>query len=100
MRTTLPKSATSLAPALNSFLNKLQERKSRTSADRELARRVRATLEGANLDVRGLSVYVHDGSIAVYGSIRSESTRESLLSLVADQPGARRITDHLQLLQS
>lgn len=66
-------------------------------ADRELARRLRAAVEGAKLGVFGLSFYVHDGSIAVYGLIRSESSRERILTLVGEQPGARRISDHLHL---
>lgn len=100
MRSTLLQSAAALPQGLHSFLNRLQEQKSHTSADRELARRIRATVEGSKLDLSGLSVYVHDGSIAIYGSIKDERNREQVLTLVADQPGARRITDHLQLAQS
>ncbi|MDX1438983.1 MAG: BON domain-containing protein [Rubricoccaceae bacterium] len=99
MHSVSPSKLGALSPSLRNFLNRLQERKIRTSVDRELARRVRAAVEGTQIDVNGLSVYVHDGSIALYGSIKSESVRESLLSTIARQPGARRIADHLQLME-
>lgn len=74
-----------------------QARRNRTAIDRELARRLHHAVEQAKLDVRGLAFYVHEGSVAVYGSVRTEALREEVLTLVADQPGARRITDHLEL---
>lgn len=79
------------------MLQTLQERRNRTAVDRELARRLHHAVEQAKLNVRGLAFYIQDGSIAVYGSVRTETLREAVLSLVADQPGTRRITDHLQL---
>lgn len=81
---------------MRSFLNTLQERRVRTSADRELTRRIRAAVEESPLKIRGLSVYVHDGSVDVYGTIENDARREDVLSLVAEQPGAKRITDHLK----
>ena len=68
----------------------------KTTTDRELTRRIRSAVESSALAVRGLSVYVHDGSVDVYGTIESETKREDVLSLVAEQPGAKRITDHLE----
>lgn len=79
------------------MLEALQERRSRTSADRELARRLQFAVDNARLEVDGLSFYVHDGSVAVYGAVRTEALREQTLGLVAEQPGVRRIQDHLQL---
>ena len=86
-----------LPPRLRAVLQSFRERQARTSADHELARRVHFAVESAGLDVGGLSFYVHDGSVAVYGAIRSEAVRERVLGLVAEQPGVRRIQDHLQL---
>lgn len=82
---------------LRTFLNSLQERRVRTAADRELTRRIRAVVEDSPLNIRGLSIYVHDGSVDVYGTIENDARREDVLSLVAEQPGAKRITDHLEL---
>ncbi len=86
-----------VAERLRRLLLSVQDRQARTAADRELARRLRAAVEGARLEVYGLSFYVHEGSIAVYGLIRTEALRERVLTLVAEQPGARRIHDHLHL---
>ena len=93
-----PSKATNrLAPVLRTFLNSLQEHRVRTATDRALTRRIRAVVEDSLLNIRGLSIYVHDGSVDVYGTIESDTRREDMLSLVAEQPGAKRITDHLEL---
>lgn len=89
--------AAPLSPRLRAILDALQERRARTAADRELARRVAFAIENAKLEVDGLSFFVHDGSVAVYGAVRVETLRERVLGLVAEQPGVRRIQDHLQL---
>lgn len=87
----------SLPPRLQAMLHALQERRTRTAADRELARRLQFAIENTEMGAEGgLSVYVHEGSVAVYGLIRSEALRERVLDLVAEQPGVRRIQDHLQ----
>jgi len=82
---------------LRTFLNSLQERRVRTAVDRELTRRIRAAVENSPLKISGVSIYVHDGSVDVYGTIENDARREDVLSLVAEQPGAKRITDHLIL---
>ena len=82
---------------LRTFLNSLQENRVRTTVDRELTRRIRAAVENSALKISGVSIYVHDGSVDVYGTIESGTKREDVLSLVAEQPGAKRITDHLNL---
>ena len=69
----------------------------RTATDRALTGRIRAAVEGSTLRIRGLSIYVHGGSVDVYGTIENDAKREDVLSLVAEQPGAKRITDHLEL---
>lgn len=84
----------SLSPPLRALVAALQERRSRTLADRELARRVRDAIERAT-GSGGLSFYVHDGTVTVYGSTPDRTTREGVLRLAAAQPGAKRIIDHL-----
>lgn len=85
-----------LPPALRAFVATLRERRARTAADRSLARRIQSAVRMANLETGGFSFYVHDGSVAVYGSVATEALREQILGIVAEQPGLRRITDHLQ----
>jgi hypothetical protein len=88
------RAAFALSPPLRALVAVLQERRSRTLADRELARRVRDAIERAT-GVTGLSFYVHDGTVTVYGSTPDRVTSEGILRLAAAQPGARRIIDHL-----
>lgn len=65
-------------------------------ADRELARRVQDAMDRAAGNAGGgLSFYVHEGTVTVYGSVRDEASREAVLGIAAEQPGARRIIDHL-----
>jgi hypothetical protein len=78
----------------------LQERRARTAADRELARRLHAAVGASKLETGGLSFYVHDGAIAVYGQVRTDAVREAVLSLAAEQPGARLVVDHLRLAEA
>lgn len=88
---------TALPPRLQGLLQSLQERKARTHADRDLARRIQFAVDNAGLEeVGGLSVYVHDASVAVYGQIATEALRERVLGVVAEQPGVQRLQDHLQ----
>jgi hypothetical protein len=89
-----PRGAFSLSPPLRALVAVLQERRSRTLADRELARRVRDVVERATGAI-GLSFYVHDGTVTVYGTTPDRATREGILRLAASQPGAKRIIDHL-----
>ncbi|MDX1419700.1 MAG: hypothetical protein R3181_07010 [Rubricoccaceae bacterium] len=97
MSTPFLSAPTALPPRLQGLLQTMQERKARTHADRELARRILFAVENAPLDdLRGLSIYVHDGSVAVYGQIPFEALRERVLGLVVEQPGVRRLQDHLQ----
>jgi hypothetical protein len=94
--TTIPESSP-LSPRLREFLRSVQDRRTRTTADRELARRLHFAVTNARLEASGLSFYVHEGSVSVYGAVRAEALREQVLDLVAEQPGVRRIQDHLQL---
>ena len=90
-----PRAAFALAPPLRALVKSLQERRARTAADRELARRVRDAMDRAIADAGGLSFYVHEGTITVYGAVRDERMREAVLNVAAGQPGAQRIIDHL-----
>jgi hypothetical protein len=98
--TSPPARAFLLAPQLRALVQTLQERRARTAADRELARRLHAVVEQGALAAHGLSFFVHDGGIAVYGTVRDEPSREAVLAVLAEQPGTRRIVDHLQLADS
>lgn len=80
---------------LKTFLGSVQDKQVRTSSDRELAKRISGAVQHADLELGGLSVYVHDGSVAVYGKVTSDVKREALLSLIAEQPGAKSVVDHM-----
>ena len=78
------------------MLGTLQDRRSRTADDKELAERLAFAVEQGPLALKGLSFYVHDGSVAIYGTVPSETLREEVLGLIAEQSGVKRITDHLR----
>ncbi len=85
-----------LAPPLRALVQALQERRARTLADRELARRVQDAVDrAAGASAGGLSFYVHEGTVSVYGSVPDDAARSAVLGIAADQPGARRVIDHL-----
>ncbi|HYE95906.1 MAG TPA: BON domain-containing protein [Rubricoccaceae bacterium] len=89
--------AVPVPPQIRALVRVLQERRARSSADRALARRLHDAFAAARLEVDGLSLYVHEGAVTLYGMVRTEAHREAVLTLVAQQPGLRRISDHLQL---
>ena len=86
-----------LPPSLRQLLDRRQERRTQTTADRSLARRLRDGLKTAGVTATGLAFYVHDGTVSVYGEVRDAGVREGVLSVAAAQPGVRRILDHLQI---
>lgn len=87
-----------LPPALRALVDRLQERRARTTADRSLAARLRKGLARADArEASGLSFYVHEGTVAVYGLVTSAELRERVLAVAAQQPGVRRIVDHTRL---
>ncbi|MFN3596272.1 MAG: hypothetical protein ACK41D_03270 [Rubricoccaceae bacterium] len=87
-----------LPPALRALVDRLQERRARTTADRSLAERLRKHLRRVDAcAAAGLSFYAHDGTVAVYGLFPSLALREQVLAVVAQQPGVRRIVDHTRL---
>ncbi len=86
-----------LPPALRGLIDRHQISRSKTTADRSLARRLHDGIDAASLDVGGLAVYVHDGAVSLYGTVAEASVREDVLALASRTPGVRRIVDHLQL---
>lgn len=97
MATSTPISAYGLTGPIRALVEGFQERRARTTADRSLALRLKDALAREPLDVHGLNVYVEHGAVSVFGSVRDSETRESLLALVARQPGVTRIVDHLRM---
>lgn len=91
----VPPRPPSVETRLRTLMQTLQERRARTAADRALAGRLRAAFAASPLGALGVSFYVHDGAIAVYGAVADEATREAVLTLAAEQPGCRRLTDAL-----
>ena len=86
-----------LPPALRSLVDRHQAERAKTTSDMSLARRLRDGVRASDLGVRGLTVYVHDGAVSLYGSVRDAAAREAVLALVSHVPGVRRIVDHLRL---
>ena len=92
-----PISAYGLPGPLRALIERFQDRRARTTADRSLALRLKDALTREGTDLRGLSFYVDHGAVAVYGSVPGPAAREALLGLVAKQPGVTRIVDHLRI---
>lgn len=84
------------APPLESLIGLLRERRARTQEDRILAERLQGAFEGARaIDAAGLSFYVFEGAVSVYGPVTSVEVRDRVLDLLARTPGIRQITDYL-----
>lgn len=68
-------------------------------ADRDLARRLAALLEEdlALAEVRGLHVCVRDGEVTLQGSVPHPLDRDTLVRVVACQPGVVRVVNRLRL---
>ena len=86
-----------LPPALRSLVDRHQAARAKTTADQSLARRLRDTVRASGLTVRGLTIYVHDGALSLYGTVPTSAVREEMLALVTHVPGVRRIVDHLRI---
>lgn len=74
-----------------------QQRRTKTTSDKSLARRLRVGIQAATVSVSGIAVYVHDGAVSLYGTVPDEAAREALLRVASAQPGVRRIVDHLRM---
>ena len=86
-----------LPPVLQTLVSRHQNRRAQTTADRSLARRLREAVRQSEVEVRGIAFYIHDGVISVYGSFTDPADREALLAVMTQQPGVRRIVDHLRV---
>ena len=86
-----------LPPALRALVDRHQAARSKTTADQSLARRLRDGVRASGLEIKGLTVYVHDGAVSLYGTLPSGAVREEVLALVTRVPGVRRIVDHLRM---
>lgn len=88
-----------LPPAFRHVVAQFQHRRALTAADRSLAKRLHAAL-APSPDASGLALYVHHGAVSVYGTVPTEATRDAILAVAAEQPGVRRIVDHLVLTEA
>lgn len=86
-----------LPPSLRALVERHQAARAKTTADKSLARRLRDGVKAAGLEVTGLTVYVHDGAVSLYGTVPTAHAREALLHVVTHLPGVRRIVDHLRV---
>ncbi|WP_420457558.1 BON domain-containing protein [Rubrivirga sp.] len=86
-----------LPPALRALVDRHQAARAKTTTDQSLARRLHDGIGAAGADVRGLTVYVHDGAVSLYGTLASAAVREDVLAVVTRTPGVRRVVDHLRL---
>ena len=86
-----------LPPTLQALVERHQTHRVRTAADRSLALRLKATLPAEGV-TDGLSVYIHDGAVSLYGTVATATARESVVSAAAATPGVRRIVDHLRVM--
>ena len=92
-------SAYGLSATLRATIERFQERRATTTADKSLALRLKHAMEKEAIPVKALSVYVNHGAISVYGAVPDPDARDALLTLVARQPGVTRIVDHLRLAE-
>lgn len=98
-----PVSATSqilgsgLPQSVRSFIEQRLSLRSRTTADRSLAKRLSAGVKNAGVGSVGVAFYVHDGAVSMYGTVATDVVREDLIAVASAQPGVRRIVDHLRL---
>lgn len=86
-----------LPPVLRALVERHQERRAKTTADKSLARRLMAAVRAADVPVSGIALYVHDGAVSIYGTVADGAEREALLGVASAQPGVRRIVDHLHV---
>ena len=90
----------SLPPAVRRAVDRFQQRRALTAADRSLARRLQAALADGRTGADGLALYVHNGAVSVYGTVPTETVRTAVLDVAAAQPGVRRIVDHVVLAEA
>ena len=86
-----------LPPEIRALVDRHQAARAKTTSDLSLARRLRDSVRASDLTVKGLTVYVHDGAVSLYGTVPGGADRERVLTIVSTIPGVRRIVDHLRL---
>ena len=86
-----------LPDALRALLDAVQNRQAETTTDRSIVRRIKHEIGRAGGPERGLSFFVHNGTVSVYGTVADLAGREAVVGLVGALPGVRRIVDHLQV---
>ena len=86
-----------LPPSIRSLVEQRLSLRSRTTADKSLAKRLRAGIQNAGVGAVGVAFYVHDGAVSLYGTVASAEVREDLIAVASAQPGVRRIVDHVRL---
>ncbi len=94
---TLPIIGPGLPPALRTLVDRHQNARAKTTADRSLARRLRDAVRQSGAAVDGVSFYIHDGAVSLYGTVGDPASRDALLTVTTQQPGVRRIVDHLRI---
>ena len=97
MPATLQILGTGLPPALRAVLDAVEARRTKTVTDRSLARRLHAAMRTDGVPTTGVSFYVHDGAVSIYGTVADEPARAALITAAAKAPGVRRIVDHLRV---
>lgn len=95
-----------LAHRIKSFqqrIRRLREGHARqTGKDLALARRLYNTFERdlELAEIQGIHLYVQNGVVTLYGTVRHELDRELLISLVREMPGVKGVVAHLQLVDA
>ncbi|MEM0961315.1 MAG: BON domain-containing protein [Bacteroidota bacterium] len=89
-----------LPPVIRSIVDRYQSQRARTTADQSVARRLRDSFRANGIQLSGLTFYVHDGAVSIYGSLTDGQAREDVISVASAQPGVRRIVDHLRLTET
>ena len=86
-----------LPSSLRSLIDRHHAKRGKTAADRSLARRLKDGVAQSGVAAGGLSFYVHDGAISIYGTVADAAAREVVIGVVTGLPGVRRVVDHLRL---
>lgn len=82
----------------SALLLRIRERRTRTSSDLRLTKEIETQFEtDQNNAAQGLSFYVCDGSVSVYGVVNSSTERDLVIQALSGIQGIRRITEHITL---
>lgn len=76
----------------------MQQRRERAYADRELARRVDATLyDVIGPDADALAIYTNDAVVTIEGVVPGDDAAAYVIDIVRDVPGVRRVRSELRV---